>query len=209
MKKKYRTSAKFSKSQIKARARIRAELKSYSEQVSKLEKSYSSFNIKSVKEFKEKLNKVGLLTKSGNIRKVLPRTFKTTVDIKAVDQSIKQFNKSNVNSVERMQTVLKEQRKYIEKHLPYEVTSKITDEELFEFNYIFEDESYESLSKVYSSTELVGTMYEAIDKGLDKEEFINKLSLLDDKVNSDVTTRNAAESIYNKYLSILTGNEIL
>lgn len=209
MKKKYRSSASFSKKQLAARKRIREELRKYSSEISKLEKNYSDFNIKSVKEFKEKLDKVGLLTKSGNIRKVLPRTFKTTIDIKTVDQSIKQFNKSSVNSVEKMKSVIKEQRRYIEKHLPYEVTSKISDKDLFEFNYIFEDELYESLSKIYDSTELIGTAHEAIEKNMTKEQFIEKLSNFSDKVNSDVTTRKAAEDIYDKYLSSLISNALL
>lgn len=203
MKKRYRTRASFSKKQVAARQRIRLELKKYSEEVKKLEKNYSTFNIKSVKEFKTKLEKVGLLTKAGDIRKTLPRTFKTTVDIKTVDQSIKQFNKSNVSSVERMKTVIKEQRKYIERQLPYEVTKKISDEDLFEFNYIYEDLSYETLMRQYSSTDIVGSMYEIIEKGGTKEDFINELAHIQESVHTDASTREAAEKIYDLYLSTL------
>ena len=42
-----------------------------------------------------------------------------------------------------------------------------------------------------------------------KEQFIEKLSNFSDKVNSDVTTRKAAEDIYDKYLSSLISNALL
>lgn len=195
------TTVKYSSAERAIRKRISKSTKELNKAISKLNtvqgvKSYAKDKLY------ERLEKSGMITKSGTIRVNLPSTL-TDIDYRNIEASIKAFKKSPSGTIKGLKRVIKNQRQnLIEATSNIEWVNSLSDREIMEFNKMYSDISFELLSRTMGSDTVKYLAEDAAQYHMTKKDF--KMVMEDYMTEApDAAQRQAISKLYDKYVTKL------
>ena len=188
---------KFTAAERKARSNILIRARIANRNIRELEAA--GYPSESVKLLKSRLEKTGLLTKAGTIRVRIPSTIKKETQFREIEQSFKWFEKSESSTVEGMKNIINRQRDYIASKTSRRFANKLTDDQLIQFNKVYDSQEWENIKNVVASGEFSDLMMEAKQKKWSYNKFEKELSLYmeeepDPQLKADIRT------IYETYI---------
>ena len=195
------TMIKYTPPEKAARKRIRAQAKLLNKQISELNK-FKSIDSLSKKLLIERLSARNMITTTGRIKENLPSDLKI-VDYNAIEQAFKFFRKSESSTLKGIRRIIRRQRDdLLMSTSNKEFVDSLTDREIMDFNKMYSDIAFDTLSRTMGSDTVKVLAEQA---GLNKqteEEFTSIMERYMEE-SPDENQRAAIRRIYKKYVSKL------
>ena len=188
---------KFTAAEKKARSNILMRARLANRQIRELQES--GYDSEAVKLLKSRLEKTGLLTKRGTVRVRIPSSIKKESQFREIQQSFKFFEKSESSTVAGMKNIINRQRDYIAEKTSRRFANMLSDEQLLQFNKVYDSKEWENLKSVVSSFESSDIMLEAKQKRWSYNKFERELSLYMEE-EPDVNLKEDLKTIYDMYV---------
>ena len=188
---------KFTAVERKARSNILRRARVANRQIRELQEA--GYPSESVKLLLSRLEKTGLLTKRGTIRVRIPSTIKKETQFREIEQSFKFFERSETSTVAGMKNVINRQRDYIAEKTSRRFANMLSDEQLLQFNKVYESKEWENLKTVVASKETQDIMMEAKQKRWSYNKFERELSNYMEE-EPDPELKDDIKTIYEMYV---------
>ena len=188
---------KYTKAQREARASILRRARVANRNIKALQEA--GYKSEAVNLLKERLQKTGLITKKGTIRVRIPANITKDLEFRSIEQSFKFFERSESSTIEGMKNIINRQRDYIASKTSKRFANMLSEEQLINFNRVYDSREWETLKDVVASDETNDIMLEAKQKRWSYSKFESELSKYMEE-EPDVDLKNTIKSIYDLYV---------